>query len=869
VSLATLDSSSDQHYLALASNGMVFGWGDNSSGQSNIPAGLNGIMEVALGQEHSLALDVNGQIYGWGTNGSGQTAFPSGVSGFVQIASASNWGMALRNGGTVTAWGLGTTGSLMVPDGLEGVIGIAAGDFHGLAIINAQPPPFAMIRTGSQLPSGKETIPYSKTLSAWGGTSPYTWSVISGNLPSGIALDTTAGVISGTPNVAGTYEFTVLVGGNDGSSSTRDFSLVVSPAPAIFTSSSLAVGTRGISYNRSLTATGGLAPYTWAMDSGSLPSGLSLSASGVISGTPTALGNFGFTVRVIDNEGAFSTKEFTLAILDPEIEVEQPAGTSLADGGTLNFGSVAVGSGNQLTFTIKNSGGGDLAGLAITKDGADAAEFSVGSLGLTYLAPGAITTFTVAFAPGELGDRTATLQLSSNDSDENPFDIMLTGNGSPVGVFDYYASGNAITITNYTGPDGEVSIPSLLNGLPVTGIGTHAFQSIVGITSVVIPASVIDIGNGAFNFCTGLTSVTIAEGVETIGDSAFANCGELTEVVIPASVTSIGDTPFSNCSSLQSISVDPENAQYSSNGGVLFDKEQTLLIQFPCGLAGNYVVPQGVTTIGRLAFDNCSVTDVSIAESVSEIGIAAFYACDSLVSVSIGAGVTTISIYAFYGCISLTSVSFPGGLESIQSNAFQSCWSLEEIIFPTSVSSIGDSAFASCMYLERARFLGDAPTLGSAVFDYANPVFKVLIFDGASGFTLPEWNGYPVEVIYEEVESFAEWLLLHGLPSGAEGSEDLNGDGVSLLMAYALKLDPNQNLAASMPRAVVGPTHMTMMFQATSPGITYIVQTSTDLRTWTTDGVLLSPLDHNGNRYAAVARSSPQRFLRLVVENQL
>lgn len=84
-------------------------------------------------------------------------------------------------------------------------------------------------------------------------------------------------------------------------------------------------------------------------------------------------------------------------------------------------------------------------------------------------------------------------------------------------------------------------------------------------------------------------------------------------------------------------------------------------------------------------------------------------------------------------------------------------------------------------------------------------------------------------------------------------------------MAYALNLDPNRNLSGSMPGPVVAGNQVSLTFYAGSPGVTYSVQTSTDMQTWTTAGVTLSAPDANNNRTATVPLTGPSRFMRLVV----
>ncbi len=164
-------------------------------------------------------------------------------------------------------------------------------------------------------------------------------------------------------------------------------------------------------------------------EQGPLTSGLTWT-KGVRSGSvnPPAEGNQGAPV-LGNNFTGMSIVWTSSVVLAPEIVVEQPAGTGLVDGtASVDFGTEEVGdTGVASTFTIRNIGNDDLTGLAITTDGANDGDFVVSDPGATTLAAGASTTFTVAFKPTGEGSRVVNLHIASNDADENPFDIGLTG----------------------------------------------------------------------------------------------------------------------------------------------------------------------------------------------------------------------------------------------------------------------------------------------------------------------------------------------------------------------------------------------------------------------------------------------------------
>lgn len=179
----------------------------------------------------------------------------------------------------------------------------------------------AVTITTAALPSGQVNSAYSATLSASGGTSPYTWSIASGTLPAGISLSASAGTLSGTPSTAisgDALTFMVSDSSHPALTATAKLTLTISAAASgmVITTSSLPTGRVNKAYSAALAATGGTTPYTWSLVSGTLPSGLSLSASsGAITGIPTvSVTNAPFTFQVSDSSRSPQTATATLTL---------------------------------------------------------------------------------------------------------------------------------------------------------------------------------------------------------------------------------------------------------------------------------------------------------------------------------------------------------------------------------------------------------------------------------------------------------------------------------------------------------------------------------------------------------------------------
>jgi TolB-like protein len=261
----------------------------------------------------------------------------------------------------------------------------------------------------------------------------------------------------------------------------------------------------------------------------------------------------------------------------------------------------------------------------------------------------------------------------------------------PEGLLYEIVNGKTVTIRGYTGTEQVLNIPDMIQRLPVTEIGYHAFFNHSILVSVTIPSSVTSIGEGAFSNNKYLTSVTIPSSVTSIGDNAFSRTGLMT-VTIPSSVTYIATTAFTSNLYLTSFIVDSRNPTYASIDGVLFDRGIRTLIQYPAGKQANtYVLPSSIATIGEHAFYRCmNLISVTIPPSVISIRDHAF-STNGLTSVTIPSSVTSIGKYAF-SHNSLTSVTIPPSVTSIGDSAF-SVTQLTSVTIPPSVTYIGNNAF--------------------------------------------------------------------------------------------------------------------------------------------------------------------------------
>lgn len=338
----------------------------------------------------------------------------------------------------------------------------------------------------------------------------------------------------------------------------------------------------------------------------------------------------------------------------------------------------------------------------------------------------------------------------------------------------------------------------------VNEIGSYAFTYIYNLGSIHIPSSLTNLGYSAFEGCIKLKNVTWAEncqlstisnyafsrcalsnislpdGIINVESYAFSYCGSLKSVNIPSTITNWSSSALSGCNNLISINVDNANANYSSLNGVLFNKNQNVLMTYPAGKTEvdktynvpqdvvevadgafinakfeNIVMPDCLTKIGSTAFHNSQIqaidltnmkeignkafegcgnlTEVTWPSNISVLPTSIFGYCNNLETVIIPETVTELNDYSFYLCTSLKNIQLPSSLKTIGDYAFLNCSSLNNIILPSSLENIGKYAFSNCSGLTSITIPETLTTLDSYIFNNCSGLTEVNINSGSVG----------------------------------------------------------------------------------------------------------------------------------------
>jgi uncharacterized protein (TIGR03437 family) len=286
--------------------GITISSGGSLSGSASQAGTFNTAVSVtdSAGNSASTSIIINvlgltTTILPGGTAGefySGSVVATGGAGDYSFSASGVPSGMTLSSSGTLT--GITKTGGTYSLTVIVSSGGVSATGAISLTI--AKPLPFSI--TSASLPAGTVNVSYSQSPSATGGIPPYTWAISAGSLPQGLSIGT-GGIISGTPTTAGTASFTVQATDSAGATATTPTTLLIHAPPLLITTLTLPSGMNGVDYpQQTLTASGGISPYTWALSSGSaLPTGMTLGTDGTLSGIPGASGTLSIGVTVSDS----------------------------------------------------------------------------------------------------------------------------------------------------------------------------------------------------------------------------------------------------------------------------------------------------------------------------------------------------------------------------------------------------------------------------------------------------------------------------------------------------------------------------------------------------------------------------------------
>ena len=334
---------------------------------------------------------------------------------------------------------------------------------------------------------------------------------------------------------------------------------------------------------------------------------------------------------------------------------------------------------------------------------------------------------------------------------------LYTAKPETKGLYTYVvADGKAIISATSCG-SGNITIPDTLGGYPVTVIGSSVFTECDKITSITVPASVTKIETNGLETAIPITSAHFKGDAPSMYEDGILLLKEGAKIYYCSGAPGYTNPWHGYETAAETCKGSPYTASVSTTTTILVENgysytvtdNQSTITAHDCP-TGALVIPDTLgghptVAIADNVFTGCTgLTSVTVPNSITSIGNTAFAGCTGLASVTLGSGVITISPYAFTGCTNLTSITFPD-----------------------SVASIGNNAFLNCTNLYTTHFLGNAPTLSYGVFFNHKIGFTVYYITGATGFTLPTWNGYlsAVETTPRTSLVWDRTTVLTGLPN--------------------------------------------------------------------------------------------------------
>lgn len=299
--------------------------------------------------------------------------------------------------------------------------------------------------------------------------------------------------------------------------------------------------------------------------------------------------------------------------------------------------------------------------------------------------------------------------LWGNEVVQNGISYSIDEEKETAEVIGYDQSSSYVTIPSTINVDGKV--------YSVVSIGKSAFDRSDKLLEVTIEDGVEEIKKYAFYACRYLRSVKLPATLKSVGSYAFWNSLSLSNIYIPASLTDLSAKAFTE-GGMSAYEVSPDNPVYSSEDGIMFNKDKTELLHFPAKKqVESYSIPEKVEKIGEFAFESNQLNEVIFHDKLLSIDDYAFFLCENLAKADVPNSVEFVGESAFSRCYNLKEAHLPEKLTVIPPGLFEYGYKLEKVNIPSTVTSIGKSAFRYCRKMNDLRLPEGLVEIGDEAFN--------------------------------------------------------------------------------------------------------------------------------------------------------